>query len=117
MVYKFFYQRVTKIFLCFSRISGVTDEIIICARFCKNCQRKTFLYKCFKILILSYLHFLLHKEKILHKEPVLQMEIKVPMPFVHRVFPLYNELYCWFCSKFLSLCFCKPFMVPFFFFP
>lgn len=35
-----------------------------------------------KFLILSYLHFFLHKDKILHKEPVLQMEIRVPMPFV-----------------------------------
>lgn len=71
----------------------------------KTARERLFSTNDSKFLILGYLHFLLHKDKTLHKEPVLQMEIKVPMPFVHRVFPLYNKLYCCIYGKFLSLCF------------
>lgn len=75
----------------------VSHHLCVDHQFCINCERKTFSYEWFRILVLNCLCFLLYKDKSPDKKLALQMEVKALVLFVEN---LSMFLYC-----FVSKCF------------
>lgn len=75
----------------------VNHHLSVDHQFCISCERKTFFYEWFKIVVLSCLCFLLYKDESPDKKLALQMEAKALVLFV--------ENFSRFVHCFVSKCF------------